>query len=103
MLGIAAKAGAVASGETAAEHAVRSGKASLVIISEDASDNTRKKFTNLCRYREVPFVVFGAKAALGRAAGKGERSSLAVTDPSLAEALLSRMHDHPADGSRSQS
>ena len=42
LLGLATKAGKIASGEFAAEKAVKSGKAHLVIVSEEASDNTRK-------------------------------------------------------------
>ena len=44
LLGLATKAGKIASGEFAAEKAVKSGKAHLVIVSEEASDNTRKMF-----------------------------------------------------------
>ena len=35
------------------EKAVKEGKASLVIISSEASGNTRKKFTNMCSYYKV--------------------------------------------------
>ena len=47
LLGLATKAGKIASGEFAAEKAVKSGKAHLVIVSEEASDNTRKMFQNM--------------------------------------------------------
>ena len=47
MLGLAMKAGKVASGEFATDKSVKSGKAWLVIVSEDASDNTRKMFSNM--------------------------------------------------------
>ena len=48
MLSIAKKAGKVASGEFMTENAVKSGGAALVIVAEDASDNTKKKFKNMC-------------------------------------------------------
>lgn len=41
MLGLAAKAGKVASGEFSTEKEVKSGNACLVIVAEDASDNTK--------------------------------------------------------------
>ena len=47
MVGIATKAGKVASGEFMTENAVKSGIASLVIVAEDASENTKKKFQNM--------------------------------------------------------
>ena len=46
MLGLAAKAGKVASGEFSTEKEVKSGNACLVIVAEDASDNTKKLFRN---------------------------------------------------------
>lgn len=93
MLGIAAKAGRLASGETAAEQAIRKGKAELVILSEDASENTGKKFRNLCSTYKVPMIVFETKESLGRAIGKGERSSVAVLDAALAEAVRIRIEE----------
>ncbi len=44
MLGIAAKAGSVASGEFSTEKAVKEGRAWLVIVASDASENTQKIF-----------------------------------------------------------
>lgn len=40
----AAKAGKVQSGEFSTEKSVKSGRAYLVIVSEEASENTKKKF-----------------------------------------------------------
>ena len=47
MIGLATKAGKIASGEFMTENAVKSGMASLVIVSAEASDNTKKKFRNM--------------------------------------------------------
>ena len=52
LIGLATKAGKTASGEFSTEKAVKSGKAHLVIVSEEASDNTKKMFTNMCTYKE---------------------------------------------------
>ena len=50
MIGLATKAGKIASGEFAVESAVRKGKACLVIIASDASDNTKKSFNDMGAY-----------------------------------------------------
>ena len=42
MLGMAARAGRIESGEFSTEKAVKSGRGRLVIVAEDASDNTKK-------------------------------------------------------------
>ena len=45
MLGLAARAGRIVSGEFTVEKEVKSGRAYLVLIAEDASENTRKKIS----------------------------------------------------------
>ena len=66
---------------------MKTGDAMLVIVAEDASDNTKKLFTDKCSFYEVPVYIFGTKESLGRAIGKDFRSSLAVCDAGLAQAV----------------
>lgn len=87
MLGIAAKARAVVSGEFSTERAIKSGKASMVIVSEEASENTKKMFTNMTDFYQVPLFFYGTKEELGRCIGKEFRASLAITDENLAKAI----------------
>ena len=54
LLGLCQRAGKCKSGEFAVEKSIKSGKSFLVIIPEDASDNTKKKFKNMTTYRSVP-------------------------------------------------
>jgi ribosomal protein L7Ae-like RNA K-turn-binding protein len=87
LIGIATKSRNVASGEFSTEKAVKEHKAALVIVAEDASDNTKKMFTNMCTYYKVPIFFFGEKNDLGHAMGKEFRASLALLDKGLADAL----------------
>ena len=87
MLGLARKAGKLVSGEFMTENSIKSGKARLVIISEEASDNTRKHFKDMCSYRNVPCVEFGTKEELGHYTGSEMRASLALTDQGFADAI----------------
>ena len=48
LIGLATKAGRTVSGEFSTEKEVKSGRAALVIVADDASDNTKKKFKNMC-------------------------------------------------------
>ena len=81
------KAGKVASGEFCTEREIKLGTAMLVIVAEDASDNTKKKFQNMCEFYEVPIYFYGDKDTLGHAMGKEFRASLAVTDPGFAKGI----------------
>jgi ribosomal protein L7Ae-like RNA K-turn-binding protein len=91
-IGIAAKAGFLTSGEFMAEKAVKDGKAKLVIVAEDASDNTKKMFTNMCTYYKVPIYFFGDKTKLGHAIGKEFRASLVLLDKGLADMVEKQLN-----------
>ena len=93
MLGLATRSGNVVSGGFATEQAVKRGKAYLVIIAEDASDNTEKKFRNMCEFYEVPYGRYGIKETLGHAIGREERSCLAVTDEGFANSIRKHLVD----------
>lgn len=92
MIGLAMKAGKAVSGEFSTEKAVKSGKARLVVVSEEASDNTRKMFTNQCTYYRVPICFFGRKDELGHSMGKEFRASIAIMDEGFASALVKQMN-----------
>lgn len=92
LIGLATKAGNVVSGEFSTEKAVKNGRASLVLVSMEASDNTRKMFTNMCTYYQVPIYFFGRKDELGHAMGKEMRASLAVLDQGFAKAIVKLMN-----------
>lgn len=88
MLGLCMKAGRIKSGAFATEEAVKAGKAWLVIVAADASDNTKKDFSNMTHFYGVDYWEFGTKDDLGRAIGKEERSSIAVCDEGFAKSLI---------------
>ncbi len=92
MIGLATRAGKVKSGEFSTEKSVKSGRARLVIVAEEASENTRKMFENMCRYIRCALAVFGSKEELGRAMGKEMRASLAVEDQDLRKAMGKQMN-----------
>jgi ribosomal protein L7Ae-like RNA K-turn-binding protein len=87
LLGIATKSRKLVSSEFSTEKAVKEHKAALVVVADDASDNTKKMFTNMCTYYKVPIYFFGMKDDLGHAMGKEFRASLAVLDKGLADAI----------------
>ena len=91
MIGIAAKSGNVVSGEFSTEKAVKTGSAFLVIVSEEASENTKKHFTDMTSFYEVPIYFYGDKESLGRAIGKEFRASLAIVDENLANAVETKL------------
>lgn len=93
LLGIAMRGHNLVSGELQTLNAIKNGSAMLVIIAEDASDNTRKLFTDKCSFYNVPVRVYGEKEELGRAIGRDLRSSLGVCDAGLADTIIKRLEE----------
>lgn len=98
LLGLCMKAGKLKSGGFQVEEAVKLGRAWLVIIAGDASDNTVKKFDNMCSYYEVPCFRYGTKEELGRAIGKEERSVAAVCDEGFSKSLRTYLEETTEEG-----
>jgi len=90
-IGLATKAGKTVSGEFSTEKEVKTGRAALVIVAADASENTKKKFRNMCEFYEVPIRFYKDKDALGHAMGKEFRASLAVLDEGFAKGILKQL------------
>ena len=89
LLGLCKRANKLAAGEVAAEQAIRSKQMPvyLLILAEDASANTRKKFRNSAAYYEIPMIEIGQKEELGRAIGADLRSIVAITEEGFAKKL----------------
>lgn len=90
LFGLAARAGKIASGEFQTETAVKSGTAFLVVIAQDASNNTKKLFQDKCSFYKIPILILGTKEELGHAIGKEYRASLAILDAGFAEAIIKK-------------
>ncbi len=91
MISLAAKAGKIASGQFQTEKQIKANRAFLVIVTEDASDNTKKHFNDMCAYRQIPIVFFGEKEKLAKHIGKTLRASAAVTDEGLADSIIKKV------------
>lgn len=91
LISLATKAGKTVSGEFCTEKEVKTGRAALVIVADDASANTKKKFQNMCDFYEVPICFYKDKDALGHAMGKEFRASLAVLDEGFAKGIMKQL------------
>lgn len=92
LIGLATRARKTVSGEFSTERSVKSGKSRMVIVSEEASENTKKKFANMCAYYKVPIYLFGTKDELGHAMGQEFRASLSVEDAGFAKSMVGLMN-----------
>ena len=93
LLSLSTKGRNLVSGEFMAEKAIKEGTAKVVIVSEDASENTKKHFRDMCNYRKIPVFFYATKEELGKAIGREMRASLAVTDAGMAANIIGHLEE----------
>lgn len=87
MLSLCMRAGRLALGYGRTETAVRGGETRLIIVSSDASENTKKKFSDMAAYRSLPIIFVSDRETIGRAVGREFAVICAVTDRGFADRL----------------
>ena len=90
---MAQKAGKAPSGGFMVESSVKAGKAFLVIVSEDASDASKKNYTDMCKYYKVPMYIYGNNDTLGHSIGKEFRVCVCVTDENFAKGIITKLEE----------
>ncbi|MGI6586845.1 MAG: 50S ribosomal protein L7ae [Gracilibacteraceae bacterium] len=93
MISLAYKAGKLLTGEDAVRNSIRSGRVRLIIISEDASDNTKKHIGNSAAFYNVPCIIWGMKNEFGSCIGKSARSVLGITDENFGSGISDKLID----------
>jgi len=87
LLGFARRAGKVAAGTEATLAAVKSGRAKLVLVAEDSSENSRKEIINKTEHYRLPVLMVTTRKELGEAIGLSPRSAVAVLDQGFGKAI----------------
>jgi ribosomal protein L7Ae-like RNA K-turn-binding protein len=88
LLGLANRARKIISGEELAVKEIRSGRAKLILLAADASNNTTKKITDKCNFYHIPIKIVENRELLGQAIGKEARVVVAVLDGGFAGKLV---------------
>ncbi len=86
-LGLAQKAGKIASGDFAVKSALKGGKVKLLIIASDASDNSKKDIYYVAGLYSVKTIEILDREQLGMAIGKAKRTAVAVLDVNFANMM----------------
>ena len=86
-LGLATRAGKIVSGDDSTLLELKRGNVKVIIVAEDASNNTKKLFKDKSTYRNIPYVYFSSKLQLGLAIGKAPRAVIGIKDEGFAKKL----------------
>ena len=70
---------------------IKAKKVFYVIIASDASDNTKKKFSDKCRFYQVEYVIDGESDLISQAIGKDNRMAIGIKDRGFADSIKSKI------------
>lgn len=87
-LSIVKKSGKIIEGYNKTEELVKKGSVKVVIISEDASDNTYQKFNNYSSRYNIYLIKKFTKAQLGQSIGRSEINVIGLTDDSMCKKII---------------
>lgn len=90
-IGLAKRAGKIAAGEFLCSKAIKDGSAKLIIIAQDASQNTKKSLIDSCTYYHTPYLLFSDKAHLGQYTGGGSKAAAAIQDENFAKHIKEKV------------
>lgn len=84
MLGFAARAGHLTTGEHGGKAAIRRKKAKLVVLATDAADTTKDELLSMAQQHGIPLVQALTMEEIGMAIGKSKRAVVAILDENFA-------------------
>ena len=87
-LGLVKRSGNLIEGYSKCDEQRNRVKLHLVIIAQEASNSTRKKFKNHCSEKNIYLIEDFSKEELGYSIGREEIKILAVTDNNMAKKLI---------------
>lgn len=87
-LGLTKQAGNLKEGYNKCEEALKFGQAKLIIMSVDASINTKDKFNTYCDRYNTTIINSFSKEELGSALGRLEINVVCVTEARMSKRLL---------------
>lgn len=88
ILGICTKAGKLVCGSDVCIENIKKRKAKLIIVAEDASQNTKEKFEYLAKQNDVLLVYFGEKEFLSKSVGKVDKAIYAILDDGFSKKIV---------------
>lgn len=87
LLGLAHRAGQIATGAMQTEKAILSGKCRLLLIAADTAPDTVRRLRAMTTETGTPTLVALTKLQLGMAVGKSPKAAVAVNDIGFATSL----------------
>ncbi len=86
-LGFAKKSRNLISGYNTCIYAAKKKQLKLLLITEDVSENTKNKFIELAKARNIPMKIYGTKDRLSKLTGENDKGIFGITDNHFAQII----------------
>jgi ribosomal protein L7Ae-like RNA K-turn-binding protein len=101
-LGFAKRSGNLVAGYNACEMAMKRNKIKLLLVTEDVSDNSKKKFRKLAAERSIPLYIFSITEDIPLYISDEGKGIFGITDHNFAKIIeleMKKEAEENADGS----
>lgn len=88
LISLSMKANKIDVGEERATEAIRRGRAYLIVLADDASENTKKRFNDMAAFRNIPLILLFDRYRFGELIGKKFSVSAVITDKGFADSII---------------
>lgn len=93
MLGLCMKAGKLTAGADVCIENIKKKKAFLIIVAEDASDNTKEKFINIANQYNKEIIIWGKKEDLSKSIGKVDKVVFTILDEGFSNKIIQMLKE----------
>lgn len=87
MLGLARKAGKLVAGADVCSESIIKGESFLVIIANDASEKSKKRFINECTNYNVDYRMYGDNETISHSIGRDNKIVISICDKSFGNSI----------------
>ncbi len=87
LIGLAMKAGKISFGADSVEEDCKRGKIHLLIIAQDASERTQKKFKEISENYNIELIIDSNIEQLSKTIGKSNKAILGIKDRNFAKSI----------------
>ena len=87
LIGLAARARQISYGADSVKEKIKNKKLNLVIIANNASERTKKKFETLCEEYNIPIIIAGEIEEISKAIGKSNKAVLGIENKNLSKEI----------------
>lgn len=90
LLGLAMRSRNIVTGDSVLK-SIRNQTSKLVIIAQDASDNTKKQLTDKCTHYKIEYIIVGDSQMISQAIGKNNRKAISIINENFANKIKEKI------------